>query len=1026
MVVIEGKNVASIYLDKEALSGVKKIAGKVAEDFKRVSGKAAKVVESADVLGKLEEAKDGSYIVAGTIGASKVLDELARKGLIDLKSIQGKNECYGLFLLDGLDKKAGKSAKGSVKKAGDSKAGKKLLVVAGSDKRGTIYGLFKISEIIGVSPWVWYGDVAPVKRDYVEINESDLGGKSFISKEPSVRYRGLFINDEWPSFGNWTFSHFDGFTTPMYDHVFELILRLKGNYLWPAMWTSNFSLDGPGLSNAELADEYGIVMSNSHHEPCLRHSEEWDLVKGDDTPYGSAWNFDRNKEGLTNYWRDGLLRNGKFENIITMGMRGERDSEILGTTATLQDNIDYLKEVITTQNQLIKETINEDLDKTSRMLAIYKEVEGYFHGDAKTKGLKYWDGLDGITCMLCEDNFGNLRTLPEDWQRDRKGGWGMYYHFDYHGDPVSYEWVNSTSIARTCDQMSQAYDFGVREIWIVNVGDLKPQELPLSYFMDLAYDMEKWGASNPHAIQEYMEKWTSQQFAAMTIDNPGRALELKTLLEGYSRLNYIRKPEALYEDTYHPCHYGEADAVLTKASELMNLAEEIASDWGFDGPLWKLVDLKKNDKIREKLMADENLSAYVQLVYFPVMASMNQLMLMVNAGKNDFYAKRGALVANKIADEMKAEIALDRKLKDLYHAVNNGKWDHLMRSEHIGFRNWNDEECSYPIRKYVETANKPRMIVRPMKSEQWTCGGDWTRKTLLVTELLDPACKQTSLEILKGSEEGFKYEVLCDAEWLKLSRKEGSFKKGMTELSENLVLTVDTEKLASCKKDKKGYQVAKLEIRGALSRVFVEVPVTCASYVDHFVPVLPEEYVKMVAREGSELYLALEMTDGRAPEDAEVAELTLLEDFGRFQAGRKAFPVTKTFKPGKNAPAVEFDFVLPEKGEYQVTLITAPDNPVIRQNELALGMSVNGKKIQVVGTVPKDYVGGERSCSLWAQGVLTQSHEVSVNIDGKKGANTLTIYGLDSGVVLERVLIQKNNVRRADGYLGKVPMWVRV
>ncbi len=255
-------------------------------------------------------------------------------------------------------------------------------MIAGSDKRGTIYGLFHLSELLGVSPWVYFADVLPVKRDTVILTQA----VNTVSKEPSVKYRGFFINDEWPSFGSWTFRHFGGFTAEMYDKVFELLLRLKGNYLWPAMWTSSFSLDGPGMANALLADEYGIVMSNSHHEPCLRHSEEWDLVKGEGSPYGTEWNFDRNKKGLTRYWRDGLRRNGRLENIITMGMRGERDSEILGHAATLKENIDYLKEVISTQNQLIRECVDNNLDQVPRMLALYKEVEAYFYGDDKTEG----------------------------------------------------------------------------------------------------------------------------------------------------------------------------------------------------------------------------------------------------------------------------------------------------------------------------------------------------------------------------------------------------------------------------------------------------------------------------------------------------------------------------------------------------------------------------------------------------------------------------------------------------------------
>lgn len=213
-------------------------------------------------------------------------------------------------------------------------------------------------------------------------------------------------------------SHYGGFTAEMYDLIFETLLRLKGNYLWPAMWTSSFSLDGPGEENARLADCYGIVMSNSHHEPCLRHSEEWDLVRGEDSVYGNEWSYLTNREGLIRYWRDGLLRSGKYENIITIGMRGERDSLMLGEDASLEQNISLLKEIITEQRKLIRECVGEN---EPEMLALYKEVEAYYYGDETTPGLKDWDGLDGVTLMLCEDNYGNMRTLPTEEMRSHRG-----------------------------------------------------------------------------------------------------------------------------------------------------------------------------------------------------------------------------------------------------------------------------------------------------------------------------------------------------------------------------------------------------------------------------------------------------------------------------------------------------------------------------------------------------------------------------------------------------------------------------
>jgi hypothetical protein len=973
-----------LIVEKEALSGVKRVMGKLAGDFELVFGEKPLVneLDTDEVLSGSEK-----RVVAATVGYSTLLDRLEKEGRIDLSEVKGKWEVYSFAVLPA--------------KEGEPET----LLIAGSDKRGTIYGIFHLSELMGVSPWYWYADVTPVKKASVEITEKE----SIVSKEPSVRYRGFFINDEWPAFGTWTFSHFGGFTAEMYDHVFELLLRLKGNYLWPAMWTSNFSLDGPGLENAILADDYGVVMSNSHHEPCLRHSEEWDKVKGDDTPYGTAWNFDKNKEGLTNYWRDGLKRNGKFENIITMGMRGERDSEVLGTTATLKDNIDYLKEVITVQNQLIKETISEDLDSTKRMLAIYKEVEKYFHGDETAEGLKTWDGLDGITCMLCEDNFGNLRTLPEEGQRDRKGGWGMYYHFDYHGDPISYEWINSTHIARTCEQMSQAYDYGVREIWIVNVGDLKPQEFPLSYFLDLAYDMEKWGQGNPDACEEYTKKFVNIQFAGLSDEQKENTVKL---LEGYTRTNYIKKPEALNCDTYNPTNYGESDAMLDRANKLESLAEEMD----------------------EALKGSDIYNAYYQLITFPTCAAMNLLKMQLFAGKNHLFAKQGAVRANYLAKKVKECIDKDRELTKAYHELNGGKWSGLALSEHVGFTHWNDEECAYPIMMNVEPANRPRMIVSAGNKARASQGGDWTRQRLVLDEFLNSWVTESRIYVKNGAEKTFEFELQGLPDFITADKTKGTvgFVDSDSASSEEVItLKVDREKLKTHVSSDSEIVSSVVTVRA--ERVHVDIDILTSTCEDlENVPLIPEDMIRkeVFSYPGvgtcvmNELGLMLEMKDVKKLESGEGGEFKLLKGFGKYDGGLKAFPTTKTFIPGVDAPSAEFKFDLAEDHDVEITLVTAPNNPVVKGNAMSVGVTLNGGAVAITDTVCPGYDGGERSCSQWAEGVLTQNHFSSIVLPAKEGENTLKIYAMDPGVVLERILVRQSSTGWAEGYIGKQADWI--
>ncbi len=633
--------VADIYVEEQALAGVVRLAGTFAGDIELVTGKCPRLVRNAEELGT-------TAIVVTTVGHGDVARKVADKELA------GKREVFRISmerdLLPGVEQ---------------------ALVICGSDKRGTIYGMFYISRLLGVSPWVDFANVMPAKQETVELSEDIC----HTSKEPSVRYRGFFINDEWPSFGNWTVSHHGGFTAEMYERVFTLLLRLNGNYMWPAMWSSTFAEDGPGLLSAELADEMGVVMGNSHHEPCLRAGEEFDHVKGEASIYGNEWNFYTNREGLLNFWRDGLKRGGHLESIITIGMRGERDTSMLGPDATLRQNIELLRDIIRQQRMLIAEHVNPDVSKVPQLLALYKEVEAYFYGDADTPGLIGWDELEDVILLLCEDNYGNMRTLPTEEMRSHRGGYGMYYHFDYHGGPISYEWVNSTQLEKVWEQMTQAYESGVRELWIVNVGDLKPQELPLTYFMDLAYDYETYGIDNPNKLKEYRLAWAKEQFEPhfpKTVSEEFMT-KIERVLDIYTKLNNTRRPETLNAQIYHLVEDREAGRVLAQTEEALNIAEEL-----------------------RRWVSEEGFDSFVQLVYYPVVASMNLIRMQIFAAVNEVLLAQQDPTANRYAWMVEECIEKDAELIREYHSVANGAWEHMMSSKHIGFCNWNDEGSAPP------------------------------------------------------------------------------------------------------------------------------------------------------------------------------------------------------------------------------------------------------------------------------------------------------------------------------------------
>lgn len=937
------------YQEEEAFSGVNKIAGKVMHDVELVFGHAPQATNDRTKLGK-------TAVFYGTVGHSTILQELNEKKLIDLSVIIDKREVYLFQVID--------QPMEGVEKA---------LVIAGSDKRGTIYGLFHLSELLGVSPLVDWSDVKPQRRDSVSFEEN----LKYISKEPSVRFRGFFINDEWPAYGNWTHKNFGGFNANMYDHVFELLLRLKGNYLWPAMWSSRFSEDGPGLANAELADEYGVVMGASHHEPCLRNGEEYKYLRGKDSIYGDAWNFHTNREGITKFWEDGLKRSGKFENVITVGMRGEADTAILGREATLADNIELLRDVIRTQNRLIKENVNSNLSEVPRMLALYKEVEPFFYGTKDTPGLMNSEELEDVILMLCDDNHGNLRTLPTEEMRNHKGGYGMYYHFDYHGGPISFEWINSSYLPKVWEQMTMAYDFGIRDLWIVNVGDVCTQEFPLAYFLDLAYDFDKWGTNAINKTDEYTKLWIKQQFGG--IFQEAELEKVYELLNGYTKIAHNRRPEAMNSKVYHPVNYKEADQTLQQIDYLLGLADE----------LYKLVD-------------QEHLPAYFSQVYYPTVGNLNLQKMQLLTSKNHYDAQLGKMVANKLSKQIAECLDRDRELVEQYHTIDDGKWYGMGLSEHIGFVNWNEDECQNPILMHVLPANKPRLVVSIDGTEQRSEGSAWHRNKLYMNDFLQPNVTEGSFSISSISDKTADYEIICEHSWLTCSKMSGSL-DGMEKAADVVKVTIDR---SAMKEETEGKIVVKLPLG------------TCTIIVHAAQPNIDGlENKTFIDTNG---YISIEAEHYYANKEAavnqeEAARFELLEGYGKTLSAMKAFPTTVYFTPGKDAPYLEYRFVVNQAGSYEVELYMQPSNPVSTENTLFYGVQTNEDEINLINPIPEGYYVGD---GTWAKNVLDNIRRHSSKISCKEGLNTLRIYAVSPGFVLEKLVIYPEGKKPAESYLG--------
>lgn len=520
------------------------------------------------------------------------------------------------------------------------------LQLIGNDRRGTIYAIYEFLSQIGVSPWHYWMDVPIKKQAELYLNEP-----FFLIDAPKVEMRGFFINDEWPAAGNWATKHFghlmnekgekmNSFNHLYYEKLFDLLLRLKGNFIWPAMWDSAFYADDP--ENSKLAQKMGVIIGTSHHEPMGRNHQEWIRNHGQ---YGNGdWDYESNQEGLEKYFRQGIERSYQTEDIFTLGMRGNGDEAMREG-----ENISLLEQIINKQRKIISEVTGRSAKETPQIWALYKEVQDYYD-----KGMRV---PDDVILLLCDDNWGNLRKLPSLENRDRKGGFGIYYHYDYVGGPRNSKWINVSQIQRTWEQITLAYNYGVRKLWVVNVGDLKGQEYPLSYFMDLAWNPEQ----SLEEMEGYTKNWVEKQLGGNYINDASK------LLAAYSKLNMTISPELLDKDTFSLEIDYEFERILANYRDLSNQAGQLFV-----------------------LMPEEYRQVYEQLIYFPLVATANLYEMYYAQAIN--WKSNDTKIVNQAADKVEWCFKRDAELTSHYNSLNNGKWEHMMSQTHIGYHDWQEPE----------------------------------------------------------------------------------------------------------------------------------------------------------------------------------------------------------------------------------------------------------------------------------------------------------------------------------------------
>ena len=929
---------ASIQVSSEDWEGVVRAANDLKNDIQKVSDAEPQLVQG--------DSSAPQSILIGTVGKSPLIDQLIADNRLDVSSIRGQWES---FLIQTVDNN---------------------LVIAGSDKRGTIYGIYDISEKIGVSPWHWWADVPARKSASLFVK----AGK-YIQPSPKVKYRGIFINDEWPSFGGWATKQFGGINSEMYAHMFELLLRLKANYLWPAMWASAFNEDDPECP--KLADRYGIIMGTSHHEPMMRAHKEYTKRRKE----VGAWDYSTNKENLDKFFTDGLERNKAYDNLITIGMRG--DGDVAMGKGDDEENMKTLQNVVKGQREIIRNVYGKAPEEVPQLWAIFTEVQRYYD--------KGFTVPDDVLLLFCDNNWGYIRRTGPQKEKERKGGMGLYYHIDMNGGPWNDRWVNTTTIPKLREQLNLAYQTGIDDLWVINVGDLKPKELPIDFIMRYAW--------NPDAIPadktwDYTVEWAAQNFG----DSYAEAVA--DIVSKYPKYNLWRKAEAQVPGIFSVVNHREADRVDS---------------------LWQ--DVEKKAEALRKQIPEAWQDAYYELVYYPAVASAGVSGIYSAATRNHLYASQGRVSANRYARQAEALFEKDKRMSQYYNdTLAGGKWKNMMSDVHIGYTRWfMPEKAVLPELKYVTPLDKPTMGVCAEGNEE----ADGKNQEL---PAFDALMNQTYyIDIFNRGTGNFNFTAEADQPWVKLSRKEGTVSE-----EERITVCIDWSKMND------GEQQSTVSIRSGKTSIPV--------YIRAVKRPLPETNKPYFGNfSGSEFSIpAYQYNKNTAGKEA---TWTLLPDLGREKGCMGIQPVTAPSATPDEAPCLEYQVLLADTGAIPVCIGVLPTQDVCPERGLRIAVSLDDEAPQILDArqgfvdtfieytaenlakspnlkpLPKQ----DTSIRLTGHGQLRRDEVfdnlrwLTTRLNVKtKGLHTLKIFMVDPEIVLEKIVINPDN--RYPSYFGAPAM----
>jgi hypothetical protein len=964
--VARGK-AATIVVSSGDRPGVRRVVGDLAADVERVTG--VRPAVSVDVV-----PAHGPVVLVGTLGHSPLVDDLVTAGRLDVTGVAGKWETSLSQVVDGR------------------------LVLTGSDQRGVIYGVYEISRRIGVSPWYWWADVPP--RRSAELH---LPGERFSLGTPKVKYRGFFVNDENPALGTWAPACFGpgkapgypgGFTHEFFAKVFETLLRLRANYLWPAVWGRAFAEDDP--LNHATAKEYGVVMGTSHEAPMMRGIEEWNrhavaavrdsagnIVTPGHDPYGGTgeWSFRRNGEAIKAYWADGIRRMARegFEGVVTLGMRGNGDVSLPDG-----DGIELMREILATEREILARELSTDVPQ---VWTLYKEVQRYW-----AQGLR---PPDDVIVVFTDDNWGNIRKHPDLASPPRPGGYGLYYHFDYVGGGRNYKWVDTALIANTWEQLNQAVAYGNDRLWVANVGDMKGNELPLQFFLDYAW--------NPSALPASQLSTWERGFASL---NFGAALasDIAGVLHDYGRLQSRRKPELLNRKiTLQPDGTIVYDDQATPFS-LVNYREldRVTDEWQ--------ALAARSEKISARLPAAYR-DAFYELVLYEVKASANLYALRRAEFTNLLYAAQGRASANALAAVTEARFADDLALAGKYNTgIAGGKWKGFQTQPHIDYGDvarygpnapWQQPEKDnvalpdviFPAVQRVSPGADAEMGVAVDGSEQWWPAAPG-RPVLPEFSPFQSAPAQY-VDVFNRGRTPFRCTVTAGAPWVRVEPRGG-------RVDEELRMTVRIDWARA----PKGTTTVPVTVSGVGRSVVVDAVVRNVS--------LPAPWRRGFVEAGG--YVSMEADHGDAIAAAGVA-WRRIPDLGRTGAGMTPFPVTAASRAAGAGPRLEYRMTLFTAGPVTVWAYLSPRSNVLQGDGLRYAISFDDAAPQVVNITKAS---GADDMTMNRQWERTTSDNVNLtstrHVVAEPGSHVLKVWMIDPAVVVQKLVVDTGGLRPS--YLG--------